>query len=83
MSALRSLQITLRALAVFGSQRKHPTKSLEELAIIVEVLEEDLRTSNTYRSPTHSLSSSYPAVSPERSPTGNSWGPHPNLLLKV
>uniref|UniRef100_A0A8D3B0V4 Zgc:113279 n=1 Tax=Scophthalmus maximus TaxID=52904 RepID=A0A8D3B0V4_SCOMX len=32
------------------TRRKLPTKSLEELAIIVEVLEEDLRTSNTYRS---------------------------------
>ncbi|KAI3354629.1 hypothetical protein L3Q82_019132 [Scortum barcoo] len=49
-------------------QRKHPTKSLEELAIIVEVLEEDLR--NTYHPPPHSLSSSDPAVSPELSPTG-------------
>lgn len=31
-------------------QRKRPTKSLEELAIIVEVLEEDLKTGNTYSS---------------------------------
>ncbi|KAM9359062.1 uncharacterized protein ABDE67_002204 [Symphorus nematophorus] len=51
-------------------KRKHPTKSLEELAIIVEVLEEDLRTSNNYRSPPPSLSSSPSPVSPERSPTG-------------
>uniref|UniRef100_A0A673BWU1 Zgc:113279 n=1 Tax=Sphaeramia orbicularis TaxID=375764 RepID=A0A673BWU1_9TELE len=33
---------------VFGFQTKRPTKSLEELAIIVEVLEEDLKTSNAY-----------------------------------
>ncbi|TKS81474.1 NF-kappa-B inhibitor zeta I-kappa-B-zeta [Collichthys lucidus] len=50
-------------------QRKNITKSLEELAIIVEVLEEDLRTSNN-----HSPPQSYPlsdcAASPEWSPTG-------------
>ncbi|XP_070762044.1 uncharacterized protein [Enoplosus armatus] len=38
------------------AKRKRPTKSLEELAIIVEVLEEDLRTSNTYHSPSQSWS---------------------------
>uniref|UniRef100_UPI0037E7A3EA uncharacterized protein n=1 Tax=Semicossyphus pulcher TaxID=241346 RepID=UPI0037E7A3EA len=52
------------------AKRKRPTKSLEELAIIVEVLEEDLRTGNTYRSPSQSLSSSYSSASPEWSPTG-------------
>ncbi|XP_023284253.1 NF-kappa-B inhibitor zeta-like [Seriola lalandi dorsalis] len=49
---------------------KCPTKSLEELAIIVEVLEEDLRTGNTYRSSSQTLSSFDPPVSPEWSPTG-------------
>ncbi|XP_041796734.1 uncharacterized protein zgc:113279 [Chelmon rostratus] len=50
------------------AKRKRPTKSLEELAIIVEVLEEDLKTGNNYRSP--SQSSSDLPVSPEQSPTG-------------
>ncbi|XP_074496229.1 uncharacterized protein LOC141770522 isoform X2 [Sebastes fasciatus] len=50
------------------TKRKLYTKSLEELAIIVEVLEEDLRTGNTCRSPPQSLSSSNPSVSPEWSP---------------
>lgn len=51
---------------------QHPTKSLEELAIIVEVLEEDLRTGNTYTysSPPRNLSSFESPVSPELSPTG-------------
>ncbi|XP_067450007.1 NF-kappa-B inhibitor zeta [Thunnus thynnus] len=56
------------------TKRKHPTKSLEELAIIVEVLEEDLRTSNTYRSPPQTLSPSASPVSPERSPESNGAG---------
>lgn len=47
------------------SQRTFLTKSLEELAIIVEVLEEDLRTCTT----SQSLSPS-PPVSPEWSPSG-------------
>ncbi|XP_026170239.1 NF-kappa-B inhibitor zeta isoform X2 [Mastacembelus armatus] len=51
------------------TMRKHPTKSLEELAIIVEVLEEDLRTSNMYHLPSQSLSSD-PPVSPEQPPSG-------------
>ncbi|XP_039526314.1 NF-kappa-B inhibitor zeta [Pimephales promelas] len=40
--------------------KKHQTKGLEELAIIVEVLEEDLKTCQPYRSPNkpHSASSS-------------------------
>ncbi|XP_044058817.1 NF-kappa-B inhibitor zeta isoform X2 [Siniperca chuatsi] len=38
------------------TKRKCSTKSLEELAIIVEVLEEDLRTGNTYSSPPQSCS---------------------------
>ncbi|XP_028275550.1 uncharacterized protein LOC114444872 isoform X2 [Parambassis ranga] len=49
---------------------QHPTKSLEELAIIVEVLEEDLRTGNTYNSPSQNVSSLDPPVSPELSPAG-------------
>nr|XP_019950488.1 PREDICTED: NF-kappa-B inhibitor zeta-like [Paralichthys olivaceus] len=51
------------------TKKKHPTKSLEELAIIVEVLEEDLRTSNTRHSPSQPLSSN-PPVSPALSPAG-------------
>ncbi|XP_078102982.1 uncharacterized protein LOC144515754 isoform X2 [Sander vitreus] len=54
-------------------QRKRPTKSLEELAIIVEVLEEDLRTGNTCLSPPQYLSPSKPPVSPEWSPTGTGY----------
>uniref|UniRef100_A0A671ME71 NF-kappa-B inhibitor zeta-like n=1 Tax=Sinocyclocheilus anshuiensis TaxID=1608454 RepID=A0A671ME71_9TELE len=46
-----------------GNQRrflkKHQTKSLEELAIIVEVLEEDLKTCQSNRSPNKSPSASY------------------------
>ncbi|KAM3615396.1 uncharacterized protein V6R79_001597 [Siganus canaliculatus] len=52
------------------SKKKHPTKSLEELAIIVEVLEEDLKTGSSCRSPPPPLSSSFPSVSPDRSPIG-------------
>ncbi|KAM4627433.1 uncharacterized protein ACJ7VT_002380 isoform 2-T2 [Polymixia lowei] len=51
-----------------SNKRKRPTKSLEELAIIVEVLEEDLKTGNTYSPlPQHSSPSDLP-LSPERSP---------------
>ncbi|KAM7373508.1 hypothetical protein PAMP_008353 [Pampus punctatissimus] len=53
------------------TKRKRPTKSLEELAIIVEVLEEDLRTGNTYRSPPQTLS-------PSASPVSSEWSPEPN-----
>ncbi|XP_051813505.1 NF-kappa-B inhibitor zeta [Acanthochromis polyacanthus] len=49
---------------------QHPTKSLEELAIIVEVLEEDLRTGNTYTSSPRNLFPFESPVSPELSPTG-------------
>ncbi|XP_050928918.1 NF-kappa-B inhibitor zeta [Lates calcarifer] len=52
------------------TKRKHPTKSLEELAIIVEVLEEDLKTGNTYCSLSQCPPSSEPPLSPELSPTG-------------
>ncbi|KAM6987389.1 uncharacterized protein LKV04_010214 [Tautogolabrus adspersus] len=52
------------------AKKKRPTKSLEELAIIVEVLEEDLRTGNNYCSTPTTLSSPNSAVSPEWSPTG-------------
>ncbi|XP_051535442.1 NF-kappa-B inhibitor zeta isoform X2 [Myxocyprinus asiaticus] len=38
---------------------KQQAKSLEELAIIVEVLEEDLKTCQSYKSPNKSLSASY------------------------
>uniref|UniRef100_A0A8C2YWK5 Zgc:113279 n=2 Tax=Cyclopterus lumpus TaxID=8103 RepID=A0A8C2YWK5_CYCLU len=50
--------------------RKRSTKSLDELSIIVEVLEEDLRMGNTCRSPPQSLPSPNPPVSPKWSPTG-------------
>ncbi|XP_077064894.1 uncharacterized protein LOC143716304 isoform X3 [Siphateles boraxobius] len=39
--------------------KKHQTKGLEELAIIVEVLEEDLKTCQSYRSPNKTHSASY------------------------
>ncbi|CAL8359958.1 unnamed protein product [Merluccius merluccius] len=59
------------------SKRKRPTKSLEELAIIVEVLEEDLKTGNTY-SPHRPSTNSDPSStfllsfrSPE--PSNNAW----------
>ncbi|XP_032364861.1 uncharacterized protein zgc:113279 [Etheostoma spectabile] len=56
-----------------STKRKQPTKSLEELAIIVEVLEEDLRTGNTCQSPPQYLSPSNPPVSPEGSPSGSGY----------
>lgn len=55
--------------AVF--QRKQPTKSLEELAIIVEVLEEDLKASKPYSQSNTSESPDYspePNVQPWNSP---------------
>lgn len=52
-------------------QRKRPTKSLEELAIIVEVLEEDLKTGNTSSSLRPSANSLLSFRSPET--RGNAW----------
>lgn len=52
-------------------QVQHSTKSLDELAIIVEVLEEDLRTGSTYNSSSLNVLSSDPPVSPEMSQAGN------------
>ncbi|KAM4566780.1 uncharacterized protein PAE49_010284 isoform 1-T2 [Odontesthes bonariensis] len=49
-----------------------PMKSLEELAIILEVLEEDLRTGNNYHSLPKNLSASSPPANPEFSPSGYS-----------
>ena len=54
------------------------TKSLEELEIIVEVLEEDLRAINTHHSLSQTLSSN-PPVSPAQSPAGNSRRPDQHL----
>ncbi|CAK6972471.1 NF-kappa-B inhibitor zeta [Scomber scombrus] len=54
-----------------NTKKKRSTKSLEELAIIVEVLEEDLRTCNTY-------SSLSPTVSPSASPVSSEWSSEPN-----
>ncbi|XP_042342975.1 uncharacterized protein zgc:113279 [Plectropomus leopardus] len=54
-----------------SAKKKRATKSLEELAIIVEVLEEDLRTGSMCRSSPQSFSSCNPLVSPGRSPTGS------------
>ncbi|XP_056906048.1 uncharacterized protein zgc:113279 isoform X2 [Takifugu flavidus] len=48
-------------------RRKHASKSLEELAIIVEVLEEDLRTSTNH-------GSSPPPFQPPQSPNSNPVG---------
>ncbi|KAM9853260.1 uncharacterized protein ACBR49_004101 isoform 2-T2 [Aulostomus maculatus] len=56
------------------TNKKHPTKSLEELAIIVEVLEEDLRTSSAYCSHPHSFSSSASPMSPDWSLDPNGAG---------
>lgn len=61
-----------------GLQRKRPTKSLEELAIIVEVLEEDLKTGNTYSPPCQDYSPSNQPASPEYNPD-IPWGPEPQL----
>ncbi|XP_035613744.2 NF-kappa-B inhibitor zeta isoform X2 [Oncorhynchus keta] len=54
-----------------SSKRKQPTKSLEELAIIVEVLEEDLKASKPYSQSNTSESPDYspePNVQPWNSP---------------
>ncbi|KAF3847206.1 hypothetical protein F7725_020234 [Dissostichus mawsoni] len=48
----------------FGSQRKGSTQSLEELAIIVEVLEEDLRTGSICHSSPPLIPQSYMSYSP-------------------
>uniref|UniRef100_A0A667YNH9 Zgc:113279 n=1 Tax=Myripristis murdjan TaxID=586833 RepID=A0A667YNH9_9TELE len=62
------------------SRRKPPTKSLEELAIIVEVLEEDLKTGNTCSSLPRLFSPSTLPLSPECSPEpDNRWGPEPHV----
>ncbi|XP_077466680.1 uncharacterized protein LOC144083074 [Stigmatopora argus] len=55
------------------SKRKRPTSSLEELAIIVEVLEEDLRTATTNSSQIK-ISSSGSPVSPAYSSEPNGTG---------
>ncbi|XP_054651220.1 NF-kappa-B inhibitor zeta [Dunckerocampus dactyliophorus] len=52
------------------SKRKRSTSSLEELAIIVEVLEEDLRTGTSHTSPFQTLSSPSSEVSPTLDPNG-------------
>ncbi|KAL7400356.1 hypothetical protein ABVT39_010789 [Epinephelus coioides] len=56
-----------------NTKKKHAIKSLEELAIIVEVLEEDLRSSSMCRSPPQCLSSYNPPVSPGWSPSGSGY----------
>ncbi|XP_041662793.1 uncharacterized protein zgc:113279 [Cheilinus undulatus] len=63
------------------AKKKRPTKSLEELAIIVEVLEEDLRTGNTYCSSPQSISTPSSAVSPEWSPTGYNSDESDEMIL--
>lgn len=55
------------------AKKKCPTKSLEELAIIVEVLEEDLKTGNNYRSPPQPFYPYNPPVSPDWSSTGSGY----------
>lgn len=50
-----------------AAKRRSPTKSLEELAIIVEVLEEDLKINTTHGS-SHQSSQSSPPASPVWSP---------------
>ncbi|XP_043976335.1 uncharacterized protein zgc:113279 [Gambusia affinis] len=54
------------------TRAQHPVKSLEELAIIVEVLEEDLRSGCTPLTPNSPPSDS--TTYPERSPTGVNSG---------
>ncbi|XP_013875902.1 NF-kappa-B inhibitor zeta isoform X2 [Austrofundulus limnaeus] len=51
---------------------QHQVKGLEELAIIIEVLEEDLKTSSTCQSPTHSPPSSNSPGASELSPADSS-----------
>lgn len=69
MSGFKSFSNCLTYQSV-GLQKKHPTKSLEELAIIVEVLEEDLKTGNNSCSSSMSMPSPNPSLSPAQSPTG-------------
>uniref|UniRef100_A0A3Q0RFH2 Zgc:113279 n=1 Tax=Amphilophus citrinellus TaxID=61819 RepID=A0A3Q0RFH2_AMPCI len=56
---------------LFGFQVQQPSKSLEELSIIVEVLEEDLRTGNSHPFSPPPLSPTDSPVSPQLSPDGN------------
>ncbi|XP_017289297.1 uncharacterized protein zgc:113279 [Kryptolebias marmoratus] len=53
---------------------KRPVKSLEELSIIIEVLEEDLKTSTTSHSPTYSLPPSNSPGDSEPSPADAGYG---------
>uniref|UniRef100_A0A672I6G3 Zgc:113279 n=1 Tax=Salarias fasciatus TaxID=181472 RepID=A0A672I6G3_SALFA len=55
-----------------SNMKAQRTKSLEELAIIIEVLEEDLRTSSTCPSSPQDPHPPNSPVSPQLSPTGNS-----------
>ncbi|XP_041851615.1 uncharacterized protein zgc:113279 isoform X2 [Melanotaenia boesemani] len=52
-----------------AARAQRPMKSLEELAIIIEVLEEDLRSGNTYHPPLQSLAACGFPTHPEMSPT--------------
>ncbi|XP_034024088.1 NF-kappa-B inhibitor zeta [Thalassophryne amazonica] len=53
------------------TRRKHHTKSLEELAAIIEVLEEDLKTGNICSPPSQTFSPCDSPVSPEQLPEYN------------
>lgn len=55
-------------------------KSLEELAIIIEVLEEDLKSSSTCQSPTHSPPPFNSPRALELSPAGNASWTHYKLM---
>lgn len=80
MSVQSDTEMSLHTLAFFGFQKKRLLKSLEELAIIVEVLEEDLKTGNTFSAPPQTPILSKPPVSPNYSPEplGNLWGSEPH-----
>ncbi|KAM4742022.1 NF-kappa-B inhibitor zeta, partial [Anableps anableps] len=56
-----------------ATRGQRPVKSLEELAIIIEVLEEDLRSGCSSHSPTHNSPHSDFTAYPERSPTDVSY----------
>uniref|UniRef100_A0A3Q1F2F5 Zgc:113279 n=1 Tax=Acanthochromis polyacanthus TaxID=80966 RepID=A0A3Q1F2F5_9TELE len=81
MSFSGAVHTALHTVIVFDFKGQHPTKSLEELAIIVEVLEEDLRTGNTYTSSPRNLFPFESPVSPELSPTATS--PHMSYFLPL
>uniref|UniRef100_A0A669E1K8 Zgc:113279 n=1 Tax=Oreochromis niloticus TaxID=8128 RepID=A0A669E1K8_ORENI len=69
-----------RAKTRFRRRTVKPSQSLEELSIIVEVLEEDLRTGSRNPLSPPPLSPTGPPVSPQLSPTGNMFFKYDEII---